>query len=1127
MIPFSGYMDSNPHLRNQAPYPQHYLPGFEAVRPHFKADPSQSSMMYESWPCSSNCSRYPVPYHGYCNHGNFPGCYSYRPPCPHFAPSPAFHHYPNYPTFPEPYPVHYAHPPYYSNEQPRYEYDKDPHTNYHCCGCPNHVHNQKNDRGLKIEEQENDAEKKEVVPIQPRSFPYPIVWIPPESMKSMERGKHNDRIEMSNSDKAHCVEKPPTSSKSTDQQPAVWNGWFPLDMNGWQSLTQGEGEKQSQNQQKQDKTMQLPFPFIWVPSSDRKQEADENRDIRRMSTASDNSKQAPLTVEYIPIQPSVSDVKIDKPQLDIESSQNKNAAETKGKTASQKCVPVEVKEGKSDGTEKRGTGVKDVSVKRAGDASKDDLGTIAKRKSPSPPKTSKLPPVCLRVDPLPKKKNGKGSSRSPSPPKGQSKDTLTKASTTGKKEDSAVNTQNISGTLDNMEPGEKKIKYIPVIEERSKENKAEETTDVNQAQVLGSLSINSEEVSGQPVMERSEKDSHESKTEEETKASSVEIMGAETEAVSDKAANTDEQAHSQCKAETKRMSDDEAAKLIQSAFRGFEVRKWEPLKKLKQIADVREQVNEVRSRMQSLESSTVCGKDDKLRLLIGEKIMTLLLRLDTIQGFHSSVRDARKSLVKELVTLQEKLDALASKWAEERSKVLATADSSGRGSGSVSMQEESENASAAFEDTNENLNNIKETDQECIKHLEDGKDGKDEESTELPCVEQGLGGKIESNSVEVDIEHHTVPTIEEEEDVSRNLEHMTHLSSVTEQKFDTDELVEVNDLSKEEKPEVVEVNDQIPMDKDSEDDKLSSLPKVDHEVAVCEPEKEIGNNNSETESDLLITLSLPDEVEDLKCTHTDQEIELLKELPVGVIDEVPAIPEIDEHSIEAVSNYSANDQKENEFASIPKPEVEMEQKEVNDGNIFEPVFQPAEAHLTTGEGSEPVEVYSTQDEENNDEVQQHEDDSGAIPADHMASSESEAGSESTQEKEVLFEEKKAAEQPVRRTEETEETKLVRETDMLEDDAPSESDAERELAKSGEDNKVMEENKKLKEMMEKLMEAGKDQVSVISSLVERVKELEEKLAKNKKSSKRGYRKVRYAPSYKYNKPMKSSTAEVAM
>ncbi|KAE8679544.1 putative Calcium-dependent lipid-binding family protein [Hibiscus syriacus] len=911
MMPFSGYMDSNPILRNQTPYPQHYFPGFEAVPPHFKADLSQSSIMYESWPCSC---RYPVPYHGCCSHGNFPGCYSHRPPCPHFAPSPPFNNYPNYPTFTEPYPVYCA-PPHFSNEQPRWEYDMDPHSNYHCCGCPNHVHNQKNNRSLKIEEQENDAEEKDggsVAPIQPRSFPYPIVWIPPEYMKSKERGKHNDRIGMSDAGKVPCVDKPPKSSKPTEQKPRVWNGWLPLDMNGWQSLAQGEGEKQSQDQQKQDKIMQMPFPFLWAPNSDRKQEADENRGGLWRTTASDNSKQAPITVEYVPVEPS-------------------------GKTVSQKCVPVEVKEGKSEGTVKRGTDVKDASVKCAEDASKDDLGTVAKRKSLSPPKTSKLPPVCLRVDPLPKKKNGKGNSRSPSPSKGQSEDTLTKASIApGKKEETAVSTQNTSSSLDNVEPGKKKRKDIPVIEERSEENKAGETTGANQAQ--------------------------------ETKESFEEVVGAEKEVGSDKAANTVEPAHGQCKAETKRIPDDEAAKVIQSAFRGFEVRKWEPLKKLKQIADVREQVNEVRNRVQSLESSSVCDKDDKLRLLIGEKIMTLLLRLDTIQGSLSSVRDARKSLVKELVTLQEKLDGLASKWPEEKIKDLGSAesaDSSGQAAGI-----------------------------ECLKHIEDA--SKDEEAAKLPCVEQGLDEKIESSTVDVNIEHHTVLTIKEE-DMPPSLEHMNHMSSVPELKFDADELIpvdnsseddklEVNDLSKEEKPEVVEVNDQIPVDNSSEDDKLSSLPKADHEG-----------------------------------------------LPVDVIDEEP---------IEAVSNYSAKDQKEGEFTNSREPEVEMEQKQ----------SQPA------------------------------------------------------------------------RTEEKEGKKQGSETNMLQDDAPLESNAVHDLAKTGEDKKLMEENKKLKEVMEKLMEAGKDQLSAISNLSERVKELEDRMARTKKSSKTGYRRVRFAPSYK--KPAKSRAVEVA-
>ncbi|XP_039043609.1 BAG family molecular chaperone regulator 6-like [Hibiscus syriacus] len=178
----------------------------------------------------------------------------------------------------------------------------------------------------------------------------------------------------------------------------------------------------------------------------------------------------------------------------------------------------------------------------------------------------------------------------------------------------------------------------------------------------------------------------------------------------------------------------------------------------------------------------------------------------------------------------------------------------------------------------------------------------------------------------------------------------------------------------------------------------------------------------------------------------------------------------------------------------------MEQKVVNDDNKFESVFKQEDAHSATDEEKEPVEIHSAT-EENNDYLPQHEDDSGVIPADHVASSESEAGSEATQEKEVLFEETKAAEQPVR-------------TEGKEgEDAPSESNGDHDLAKDTEDEKLIEENKKLKEVMEKLMEAGRDQLSAMSNLTERVKELEEKLARTKKSSKAGNRKVRYAPSYK--------------
>ena len=93
---------------------------------------------------------------------------------------------------------------------------------------------------------------------------------------------------------------------------------------------------------------------------------------------------------------------------------------------------------------------------------KDSCTGDKKRQSASSPKGSKLPPVCLRVDPLPRKKNGNGSlslssrSRSPSPPssKGQSQ------ATTGETFKTPV-----SGTHDKGQPNlinHKSLKYTNV-----------------------------------------------------------------------------------------------------------------------------------------------------------------------------------------------------------------------------------------------------------------------------------------------------------------------------------------------------------------------------------------------------------------------------------------------------------------------------------------------------------------------------------------------------------------------------------------------------------------------------------------------------------------------------------------
>ncbi|MEI4867042.1 hypothetical protein, partial [Klebsiella pneumoniae] len=76
----------------------------------------------------------------------------------------------------------------------------------------------------------------------------------------------------------------------------------------------------------------------------------------------------------------------------------------------------------------------------------------------------------------------------------------------------------------------------------------------------------------------------------------------------------------------KKLSEAVAAVVIQSAYRGFEVRRWEPLKKLKEIAKIKEQVTEVKGRVEDLVSSYEFSSNDKQRVVIGENIMSLLLK---------------------------------------------------------------------------------------------------------------------------------------------------------------------------------------------------------------------------------------------------------------------------------------------------------------------------------------------------------------------------------------------------------------------------------------------------------------------------------------------------------------------
>ncbi|XP_024393242.1 uncharacterized protein [Physcomitrium patens] len=105
-------------------------------------------------------------------------------------------------------------------------------------------------------------------------------------------------------------------------------------------------------------------------------------------------------------------------------------------------------------------------------------------------------------------------------------------------------------------------------------------------------------------------------------------------------------------------SEDTAAKKIQAAYRGYSVRKTQPLKHLREIKKVREELESLKRKSKEEEQRKKLCSDPQERLRWTEGIMLMLLRLDSLQGVHPEVRFIRKGLTKELLGFQEIIDSM-------------------------------------------------------------------------------------------------------------------------------------------------------------------------------------------------------------------------------------------------------------------------------------------------------------------------------------------------------------------------------------------------------------------------------------------------------------------------------------
>uniref|UniRef100_A0A0E0JY53 BAG domain-containing protein n=1 Tax=Oryza punctata TaxID=4537 RepID=A0A0E0JY53_ORYPU len=663
------YMDPYySHYRNHAPYPYYPPPGcWEVGHPRMAMDSSCRPLSYGPWTYNSSMN-HPPEFHSCCNHTYPPGYYSFRPPSPQEIPPPHLYYHGPFPQHPNAYPSYFAPPPPYPVDQTAYGYDK---FKSHCCGCPNHSCHGGEKGNIRIEEErpevKPDAEQRDTSSsdiVRHPNYQNHSIWLPSGNMNHKE------------------------NKKNMELPPQFFNGWIPVS-GKWA----GDVKQQDQDDQK---AKQFKWPIIWMPAgcNEIRQEAKELKEMDERPKVSEEAPPSPK-IKIIPLswfenghndqEPSVKDESHHNERSTVKKQSSgtehqdgremknipfmpkKESEEKKPIRENCKTIPVMPRndnENKPAGGNYRTIPVMpvkdsddkkpDASVqkdeKKASSTEKEEENGKRSNEASSKAKNSKLPPVCLRVDPLPRKKSGNGSSRSPSPPTRKDADIV--------KKDVKVT---------HMQKQDVKLSD-PKKERTVSEAKEKAPDEMNKGRAYGS-----ETVQATSVKQMQEEQIPTRLADQKVQATGVnfdaqENVGEKNLQGSDK--NTEGEAKLQDEpakdADTTRInfSELDAAVCIQSAYRGYNVRRWQPLEKLRMIKNVNEQMKELKEQLQGIEASSK-QLTVKEQVAINETIMNLLLKLDTIQGLHPSVREARKSVARELISLQEKLDSLCKQSSGE------------------------------------------------------------------------------------------------------------------------------------------------------------------------------------------------------------------------------------------------------------------------------------------------------------------------------------------------------------------------------------------------------------------------------------------------------------------------------
>ncbi|KAM0876076.1 hypothetical protein ACQ4PT_036405 [Festuca glaucescens] len=591
--------------------------------------------------------------HSCCNKTYPPGYYSFRPPFPQeFPPSHLYYHGP-FPHHLNTCPSYFVPPPPYPVDQMPYDYGK---FKGHCCGCPNHVCHGGEKSNLKIEEEmpevkpetEQKGANNSSIIGQP-SYQYPVMRLPFGNMKDDVKGRG--------------FEVPPHIFSKCVPQSGEWTA---------------DGKERSNDNHN---ARQLQWPVVWMPKGydEPKQDAKEFKEVDLIPKVSKEAAHSP-DVKIIPLSWFEDDHNDQKPvpmdgsgKHNGRSAMNRSAGaqhqhdttvdrnckiipvvsgevKNENKPAEENCKAVSVVPDK-EGDEKKVRTCRTIPVldqkkndEKASNVEKEGENKKSNHVGTSKAKPSKLPPVCLRVDPLPKKKTGNISSGSLNP--------ATKKVYEKENDTKEAQRKNQETKL----PGASKESNMPVKEKPSKMDKG-----------IGSRNVIVQDAFVKPVQEEDISTKVDQKVQPSISVKAEENTSHGSLQECDKRTEEDEmkfQGEVSKSASEMNLSELDAAVRIQSAYRGYDVRRWQPLEKLRKVKQVHDQMQDLKKQLQGLEASSK-QLTVKEQVAINETIMNLLLNLDSIQGLHPSAREARKSVARELVSLQEELDSLCKQLPSE------------------------------------------------------------------------------------------------------------------------------------------------------------------------------------------------------------------------------------------------------------------------------------------------------------------------------------------------------------------------------------------------------------------------------------------------------------------------------